>query len=247
MAGMSALPAAQLLEVWERGRHASPGERALLLLGAAEPGMAMEHLGVLSIGRRDAALLKLRAQTFGERLAGLSVCPQCSEQLEMDFAVADILLPSPADIPPELTLITGDYRIVFRLPNSLDVVALGREETGPAAERWLLQRCIVEVSQGHEARCVGELPEEVIDAIASHMAEADPQAETALALTCPACGVQWRALFDIVAFFWREIDAWAMRILHEVHVLASTYGWSEQDILTLSPWRRQFYLELICA
>lgn len=247
MAGMGALSAAQLLEVWERGRHASLGERALLLLGAAESDMALEHIGALSIGRRDATLLKLRAQTFGDRLAGLSACPQCGEQLEMDFTVADILLPSPADIPPELTLVTGDYRVVFRLPNGFDVAALGREEAGPAAERQLLQRCIVEVSQGHEARCVVELPEEVIDAIASHMAEADPQAEIALALTCPACGAQWQALFDIVAFFWREIDAWAMRILHEVHVLASTYGWSEQDILALSPWRRQFYLELIGA
>jgi hypothetical protein len=28
-----------------------------------------------------------------------------------------------------------------------------------------------------------------------------------------------------------------------VHALASVYGWSEKEILSLSPARRQFYLE----
>jgi hypothetical protein len=29
-----------------------------------------------------------------------------------------------------------------------------------------------------------------------------------------------------------------------VHLLASAYGWSEGDILSMSPVRRQFYLEI---
>jgi uncharacterized protein (UPF0212 family) len=244
---MRTLSTAKLLDAWERGRHATPGERALLLLGAAEPDTAPEHIGLLSIGRRDAALLELRAQTFGERLAGLSSCPQCGEQIEMNFAVADILLQRHTDAPPELTVVAGDYTVVVRLPNSLDLVALSGQDNGRVAERWLLQRCLIEAYEGNEARSAADLPDEVVDAIAGQMAEVDPQAEIELVLTCPACGARWQALFDVVAFFWREIDAWAIRILREVHVLASAYGWSEQDILALSPWRRQFYLELIGA
>jgi hypothetical protein len=77
------------------------------------------------------------------------------------------------------------------------------------------------------------------------MAEADPQANVQLAITCPVCSKHWQAGFDIVSFFWNEIDAWAHRLLQEVHTLASAYGWREADILAMSPWRRQCYLAMI--
>ena len=37
------------------------------------------------------------------------------------------------------------------------------------------------------------------------------------------------------------------RILREVHTLAAAYGWSEAEILALSPARRRVYLELAAA
>jgi hypothetical protein len=75
------------------------------------------------------------------------------------------------------------------------------------------------------------------------MAEVDPQADVQLAMACPACSHEWQLTFDILSFFWNEINAWASRILDEVHTLASAYGWREADILALSPHRRQLYLE----
>ena len=77
------------------------------------------------------------------------------------------------------------------------------------------------------------------------MAAADPQADVELALSCPACGHAWPAAFDIASFLWTEVDAWARVLLHEIHALASAYGWREADILALSPRRRRAYLELI--
>jgi hypothetical protein len=52
-------------------------------------------------------------------------------------------------------------------------------------------------------------------------------------------------IFDIASFFWTEIAAEAKRLLGEVHILASAYGWREADILSLNPLRRRFYLEAI--
>ena len=37
----------------------------------------------------------------------------------------------------------------------------------------------------------------------------------------------------------------ALRTLREIDVLATAYGWTETEILRLSPWRRQAYLEII--
>jgi hypothetical protein len=51
--------------------------------------------------------------------------------------------------------------------------------------------------------------------------------------------------FDIISFFWKEIDHWVKHLLLDVHVLAKAYGWSENDILEISPWRRRIYLEMI--
>ena len=62
--------------------------------------------------------------------------------------------------------------------------------------------------------------------------------------TCPACGHDASITFDVVSYLWNEIDEWAKRVLVEVHVLAAAYGWSERDVLALSPRRRRLYLEM---
>jgi len=79
----------------------------------------------------------------------------------------------------------------------------------------------------------------------ARMAKADPQAEVLITMQCPACPHQWSAPLDIGAFFWAELNAWATRMLREVHLLAAAYGWREPDILALSPRRRQLYLEML--
>jgi hypothetical protein len=76
------------------------------------------------------------------------------------------------------------------------------------------------------------------------MAEVDPQADLQVELSCPACGEEWQAQFDIESLVLCEICSGAQNILSEVHRLARAYGWSETEILNLSPWRRQFYLGL---
>jgi hypothetical protein len=242
---MNFIPAADLLDAWERGGNASPGERGLLLLAVAEPDVPAKELTAWSVGRRDAALLVLRGRAFGPRLTGLASCPRCREPLEVDFAIADILVPVRPDAPGMLSLAREGYRVALRPPSAGDMAALAGENAAPAPEQWLLERCIVEAWRAEAPCAATDLPDGVREAVTAAMAEADPQAEVELSLTCSACGVRWQAPFDIVSFLWREIDAWATRILREVHTLASTYGWSERDILDLSPWRRRYYIQLI--
>jgi hypothetical protein len=102
------------------------------------------------------------------------------------------------------------------------------------------------LSAQHEGRdqLAVELPDNVVDALAERMTAADPQAGVQLAVECPACGHSWEADFDIVSFFWSELNAWAQRTLYDVHTLARAYGWREGDILAMSAWRRQCYLEM---
>jgi hypothetical protein len=238
---VSAIPAHQLLDVWERGRLLPPVRQALLLLEAASPQASAAELAWLPTGRRDALLLALRELTFGPQLASKTACPACAAPLELALEVADVRAePPPLEEPLAVTV--GEQEIRFRLPTSADLLPATGRDAALAGER-LLQACLVDVTPPLQ----GPLPAATTAAITALMAEADPQAEIWLALACAACGHQWQSLLDITTFFWQEIDAWAQRTLREIHVLASAYGWNESDILQLSPWRRQAYLELVLA
>ena len=243
---MRALTAPELLDVWERGLAQSPTQRALSLLAAACSETTPEALANLSIGQRDARLLTLREWTFGSQLPSLVVCPSCGERWELTVNAADLRVAPEVEPIETLRLSVSGYELRFRLPNSFDLAAIA---AAPAeiedASATLLDRCLVEARRDGEEVRGAQLPAEVREAIVGRMAEADPQAEIRLAITCLACGENWQAPFDIESYFWGEISAWARRVLGEVHVLASAYGWREADILNLSAWRRQYYLNLI--
>src|SRR4051812_27885992 len=230
---MRTLSASELLDAWERGLGQRPAERALTLLAAASPGTSPDALTGLSIGRRDAGLLAIREQTFGSSVTGIADCPNCSERIELTFDVSEIAMPD-APVATESFTASG---VRFRLPDSRDLLALTGSGDVASGRALLLRRCVVD-------READSLTDDDVAAIVSAMAEADPQADVQLDLSCPACQHQWFAVFDIASFLWTEVNAWAHRTLQDVHRLAVAYGWREPDILSLSPWRRQVYLEM---
>ena len=216
------------------------------MLAAAYLDCSFDALAALSIGERDRRLLTLRQLTFGSQLASVANCTQCGETLEWTVETTDLVMQSPAEPPAGLSVDVDDYRVRFRLPNTLDLAVLANANwaDAAAARQRLLENCILDAEQKGEEVSAGALPVSVTTAIVKRMAEADPQADLQVDLSCPACGEEWRAQFDIESFFWSEMCSWAQRILSEVHRLARAYGWSETEILGLSPWRRQFYLSL---
>lgn len=242
---MRALSASELLYVWEQGQFEKSFRRALALLTAANPGTLPQQLAELSIGKRDASLLALHELTFGQNFVGVVSCPSCNEQLEMKFKVDDIRVNSEQEASEALSVSKDQYKVKFRLPNTMDLEAVSKYFDSSAIRLKILQRCILTAIHKGKETAVANLPYKVVNAIIERMNEADPQANTQISLTCPQCSHNWLAVFDIASFFWKEIDAWASRILQEVHVLACVYNWREADILAMSPRRRQIYLEML--
>jgi hypothetical protein len=254
---MRNLSAAELLTAWERALGQSPVQRVLILLAAAYPERAPEQLAQCSVGQRDACLLTLREQLFGSQLNSVTACPQCQQRIELAFTVPDIrvepALTDPIAVAGEgMTLMMEGYRVHFRLPNSLDLVSIETSADVNQAREQLLRRCIqsvvregVENDDGEPLDNVSWLPMTLVDAIAERMAQADAQADTRLALSCPDCSHEWRATFDIATYLVEEIHDWAKHILRDVHILARAYGWREADILAMTSTRRRAYLELL--
>jgi len=79
------------------------------------------------------------------------------------------------------------------------------------------------------------------------MLRADPNADLLLNMVCPECSGQWSVGFDVPGYLWMEVRTWARRTFREVAVLAQAFGWSEAEIMAMSPSRRGDYLDLLSA
>jgi len=250
---MRAISASDLLEIWELGRSKTPPQRALAILEFALPHASVLNLSQLSIGQRDMYLLRLRELTFGYQLKGLADCPECHERLEFALAARDFYDPIIArvdsetiePVSSEASFHVDAYEMRYRLLTSADLIALSEQRDVTTARQFLLETCLVSVCKDGLPIKGSDLPSDVLNTLVEEMGQADPLANLTLLANCPACGHIWHILFDIVSYLWNEINAWSLRLMREVHILASAYGWSETDILSMSAWRRQQYLEMI--
>jgi hypothetical protein len=248
----------ELLTVWEHGLGALPWQRALTILSAANPHSPPSALARVSIGRRDTDLLQLREWAFGKDLTLVASCPACQQTLEFTLPAERLRGPTAnsdaageqAGEPEGRAELhdTGQrsYELRFRPVNSEDIAGCAGLDVA-AATRKLLSSCVLQARRQGESVSPQELPDEVVQQLLEQLAASDPQADRRIELTCPECHENWSEVFDIVSFFWTEIDVWARRTLREVNVLARAYGWHEDEILGMSPLRRQIYLAMAQA
>jgi len=233
-----------LLALWEQALPLAPAAREALLAG--EPEAA--SLGV----QRRRLLVTLRQQA-GDRLALRCRCPVCAETAELNVSLTDLLqaLPEAEPMPEAATghrLADGAWQLRFRLPAPADLQALADESEVERFVHGLLRRCVL------EARCDGEpvdsatwptaLPPALRDRLSARMEALDGAATLSLAITCPACGHAWPSLFDPGLALWSLLQSQAEQWLLDIDTLACRYGWPEDQILSLSPGRRQAYLQL---
>jgi len=237
-----------VLRIWEETSLSHPVRRALALLDAAWPDVGHETWANTPIGRRDACLLHLYEALFGPNFNAIARCPECGERTDVQFTAAETGL-GPPDLPGAVEtyqLRDGAYELGYRLPNSTDLLALA--EVGPAPTAMeLVERCLDGAMHLDRPVPAADLPAPVIARLAEAIGEQDPGAEMRVGLRCPGCGHDWAPLFDITVYLAAELDDWAQGLLADIHALAIAYGWSEREVLALSPGRRRLYLEMVAG
>lgn len=241
-----AMPSASaMLAAWERGIHQNLPQRGLTLLSLAEPETGVQSLAAMSIGDRDRRLLTLRESWFGPGMSGLVACPVCHQELEIELATTDLRMIA-SQSEPNLTVRSDAYEIRLRFPDSRDLMTAADRDVESAVQS-LLHACVVSATIDGAGIEPETLPPHLVTVAAKCLSEADPLADVLLDLACVNCGHRWQKPFDIVPFLWAELDAWAGRMLRDIHALASAYGWSERDILALPAIRRRSYLRMLDA
>jgi len=244
---MKSLSAEQLLLVWEQVHGFSLLHKTLLLLEMLQPESEQTDIAELSIGDRDTRLLRFRNSIFGSSLHNTINCPECSSKMEWDMDLQDFIVHPSANHQalPEHELFVDDFKVRFRLPNSRDILWILSKKGEELKSYSLLEQCVLDIKQAKGKKKINSIPERVIDALGEKIQELDPAADIRMNITCPSCGFQWQATFDIMSYLWAEIDNWAHKTLQEVYILASSFGWSEKDILNMDASRRQYYIEMI--
>jgi len=244
---MRGLSGHDVLRAWERGQQQHVVDRALTLLGLGAPSASCEDLAALPIGRRDALLLDLHAATFGPSVRAFCECPDCAERLELELDVPGLRVACEPARTPDDEIDMGGYHVRVRPPTSDDLAAAVRAGAREAAHRTLLERCLSARTADGAPVAIPLLPDVVVAAAADHVLVVDHGVELVVDVSCPACRRSASLVLDVPRFVWAEVTAEAKRLLSEVYALARSTGWSEDDILRMSPQRRRAYLELGAA
>ena len=194
---------------------------------------------VASLARRDAALLELHRDRYGELLRCAGDCPACGETLEIDIPVVELLPPAPSEA--ELRVVADGVEVQFRLPSAADVRAA-------VDERSLAERCVT-AARLPDGTAVGpaDLSDRVVAAIDEAMAALHPTAGLSVDIACGTCGVRWDAPLDVARVVAARARVDALALVAEVHALATAYGWTEAEVLAVPRARRRRYLELVGA
>ena len=243
---MAPMDDTRLLAAWETALRRERPLRGPALLALAEPGSDERAVAALPLGESARRQLDLYSQWFGPRLACTCHCPACGDAVEADcdataLGMGAMPLPQP---PMRLSLEEQGFRIRFRLPSALDLIAASRAVDAAGAQRVLLGSCVLEAWRDGQS-CPGtDLPEGVIRALAAAMEAADPLADIQLALRCPTCGADWTAALEPEQFLMAAVENAARAVMRDVDILARAYGWTEAETLALGRFRRRAYIEL---
>lgn len=223
-----------MLRVWEQGHALSSLERGALALRTWGRNEDESEFAIDEMNRR---LLELRSRLFGRKMEFYAECEKCGEALE--FSVDALNLASETGPHSQPPLLVDGREIECRPPTAADILAAAAT---PDPRRELVERCLQanDGALGTEA----EFADLTVERIEDWLQTQYPLLEIHLGVTCPSCAHKWDQLLDIDAVLWRDIDHQARRLLVDVDQLARKYGWSESDILELSPQRRIQYLGL---
>jgi hypothetical protein len=223
---------AEMLAAWEAASEAPPAARTVVIVDRAELAESLDAALDLPLGEVAAMAARVHSDAFGPMVDGILHCEACGEELDVTVPL-DELIQDGNDGTKEVAGLT------VRAPNTRDLVSAGTTED---PSRALIARC---VRNGDGAAVDPD------DLNAEALAEVDAAAEElagaaglVLRSHCPECGQETTAPLDIGALLWEQVARSAHALLAEVAELGAAFGWSEEEILALTPLRRRAYLEL---
>jgi hypothetical protein len=197
----------------------------------------------LTIGKRIECLLNIATLESSSVLSVGVRClnEACQEQMEVDISMSEFAsLQNQNGDADDFMVQVDNKNLRIRKPTGRDQIewqklSLPDED---ATARAMIRTLILEVEYD-------EIPDTWVQAISETMEEVDPLVNFGLLTYCPNCGEECHYELDLERLSLRELHRIQRDLLQAVHRLASRYNWSEQQIISLPPWRRSHYLTLV--
>ncbi|MGP8305592.1 T4 family baseplate hub assembly chaperone [Vibrio sp. YIC-376] len=262
---LNALSDNKQVEVWELASSCRGQNRAAIMASAYLPDSLKPSFNNWSVAGRDHLLLLAYQCQFGDDINVSTSCTECGEKAELSFTASQILstasvsfnngwnavtrtLDTEVYLPLYHEIHIDGVQCRFRLPCIADLMAVkqGDSVLFQFAQRVLDQESFKQVSRKlAEKEDVHSGWEALFDELERGMLECEPLSVVSLVTACPECGAKAEHQFDIASQFWAQLSAHVEKQLWDVHLLASAYGWSSQDILAMSPARRRRHISMI--
>jgi hypothetical protein len=191
------------------------------------------------VGVRTVTLLRLVALT--EHRDDLSLTARCAAAGcgdSFEFTLPLLSLPAGAAADAPLHVHLDDARTVTL-----------RRPTGDDLRRW---HDMQPASRDEALRMMldslvlaGRVDAGDVAAVSASISTMDPLVDFEVSCRCPACGALNEVAVDLEALALERLARRQSVVLEEVHRFASSYGWTESEVLAVPPWRRARYLRLI--
>jgi hypothetical protein len=206
---------------------------ALLARVVADP----VDVAALAAGDRDALLAALHRQRWGDRIVATLTCGGCEARFDLAFELSAV--------QRHLARVESGWRrdaggaVIdddghrFTPPTGTDEIAAVADGPRGASAR-LAQMCGV----GPNDDASLALAAAAFDAIA-------PIVDLELAASCAECGLEQLAHFDLQGYVLQRLLQERPALLVDVHLLATSHGWSLREILGLRRSERRAFAEMI--
>ncbi|RNC65269.1 MAG: hypothetical protein ED859_17660 [Desulfuromonadales bacterium] len=217
----------------------------------------LEHVGGVAAVPTVVADLSVGDRQFlmGRLAVGLGVgeswltasCSMCGERFDFAVDYGDLPVKEGGEGYPFATVETSLGPCRFRVPTGVDQEAVANLDDGGEAIQCLMGRCLVAIP-GQMAG--GRLHDDIVGSftpddcarIEAAVEAVAPEVAVSVQAACPACGAPHAIDVDPYRVLSPRSGE---ELLRETHILASTYHWSETEILALPQDRRRRYLDLI--
>jgi len=186
------------------------------------------EVDTLVLGDRNLILAELARITFGNEVELQQRCsnPECGAQLEWPTHMSDFLQEADSAPRRDDEMMMGSQQVRVRPATVADERTV-RSSADPV--RTLVELCV------DPSDVVSLDDADVMKQIEAVLEELDPLASIEFTFTCYACGQPLRSTLDLPGLLLDLIRADDTRRSYDHHLLASGYGWSSADLLTLRP------------
>jgi hypothetical protein len=201
-------------------------------------------IDALSVGDRQFLVQQLAGQLEMDAMWMSADCTRCGERFDFPIRFSELPVKAAGEGYPFARVDTSKGSACWRVPTGADQKAVAALADEHEAARWLLTRCLVEISGDGTAESdqwVTGLSDEDWQKVETSLEAVAPEVTTTVQVACIACGAENQVAVDPYLCLLHCQEA----ISVDIHTIASTYHWSEAEILALPKKRRQRYLRLI--